>query len=498
MKMIRVTALFLLLFYPFFKFISFNHYPWGSPEIPVLILSAFCLAFLSSALFAEAAGFFLFFLITSGPVSISPHGIFWRAGICLAVIFFLHLLKQRAPVVVLIFIGGVLMTEFFIHPLSPPTPVAKVLSEGHHGNVLYIILDEQIGIDGMPANVTGTPLMQKKLTDFYLNNNFTLYTKAYSNYFYTDNAVPNALNRTFETKQGFYFKDAWRHLEKNRLFERYAALGYRIYAYSPTYINFCTELVAKCTLYPENSPTALLGEGYGVGDRLRVVGTLYLATNSVFQEIQKRIPEKFFLIHVGPLKMVPTLLEALKKDMQESKGDTLFFAHVLMPHSPYVYDSKCRPKPLSAWLSRKEFNEASRKNSPEGYQLRYAAYYEQTECVHHLLTDLFDSLKKRGEFDQMTIIVHGDHGSRINLNYEPYFDYAQKIGRQDMLTSHATLLAVKLPGQKGMINRFQGSLISILNAVFDNKPFEGESEHFVLMKQKKGKKELIRHPMPEF
>ncbi|MDO8519412.1 MAG: sulfatase-like hydrolase/transferase [Deltaproteobacteria bacterium] len=496
--MLRITPLFLLLFYPFFNFISFNQYPWISSEVLVLLLSAFCLAVLGSFVFAEAAGFFLFLLITGGPVAVNPTGIFLRAGICLVVIFFLHLLKKRAPIVVLIFIVGAGVTEFFIPGPQPSFSEKTPLQASNkiRGNVLYIILDEHIGIDGMPPNVSATPLMQKKLTDFYLNHNFTLYPKAYSPYFYTDNAVPNALNGTFESIQGFYFKGVKRKLEKNRLFERYFKEGYRIYSYAPTYIDYCTDKVFKCTSYPENSPVVILGEGYGVGDRLLMLTALYSITNSVFHEIQKRIPEKFFLIRMGPLKTVPSLFRELKKDIQESKGDALFFAHVLMPHSPYVYDAQCQPKPLSGWLSRKEFNERDRKNSEEGYRKRYAAYYEQMECVHLLLADLFEFLKKRGEFDSTTIFVHGDHGSRIILDYEPYFDFAQKISRQDMLSSHSALLAVKLPGQKGAINPSQGSLPAILNAVFDNKPFEGEAESFVLMKQKKGKKALVRHPMP--
>lgn len=512
MKFLRFAALSLLILYPFVKFATFNNYPLASLEIGLIVLGALLLsagiAFIPKrpTLFAAVGSFVLFFSFTTGPTAMKPLALILCGLACFALFWILISLKEKSAVLLALFAAGMILGEVAVdltQPANDPTAASsKPVSSKNQGNVLYLILDEHIGIDGMPASVPETAATQEALRQFYLENRFTLYSKAYSNYFYTDNAISNILNTTYSKEQGSYFSDSSRRLLKqNRLFESFKNQEYQIYAYSFGYIDYCTEAVDHCYTHAKNSPTSIQDMGYPMGDRLRILGSLYLATNSVFKEIQKRIPDTgIFITKLGPLQVVPNLFNELKKDLNHAPQNTLFFVHVMMPHYPYVYGADCAPKPISEWQNRNEFNEANRKNSPEGYARRYRDYYDQIGCLNRLIGSVLESLKQSGHFDETTIVIHGDHGSRINLGHDPYFDFSKEISVEDMITSHSALLAVKpANAAQGRIDSRQGSVTRILNSVlYDQKPFSGEDEHFVLMKQKEGKKELMPFPMPAF
>ncbi len=49
-----------------------------------------------------------------------------------------------------------------------------------------------------------------------------------------------------------------------------------------------------------------------------------------------------------------------------------------------------------------------------------------------------------GVFDEATIIVHGDHGSRISV-IEPAAQYADQVTDRDLIDSYATLFAMRGP-----------------------------------------------------
>ncbi len=61
------------------------------------------------------------------------------------------------------------------------------------------------------------------------------------------------------------------------------------------------------------------------------------------------------------------------------------------------------------------------------------------------MQSLFAELKSLGIYDEATIIVHGDHGSRIGER--PYISaMPESLTEQDMIDHYATLLAIKAPG----------------------------------------------------
>ncbi len=533
MKRFRIQFLHFLIFcsfffYPYFKFVTYHDYPIFSPEVITLPIFWVLVTFVFSCLFSARPTAYalvivvlLFLFLATGAETIKPIGLWLRGILCLALfLFFWRAPKMCLPVIGL-FVLGVILSDFVLAfwpssqknklpeveirktPVSPSKQTGVLPSQRH---VLYLILDEHIGIDGMPPEVAETGHMRKKLTEFYLSNRFTLFPKAFSNYFYSDNSIANILNGTYSAVQDFYFPENrgdHKNLKKNTLFDFYHSRGYDIHVYQANYINYCAweTPVQKCYEYRKNSIKVLQDSPYSTGEKIWVIGSLFLETNSFFKEIEKRIKD-FNLVKVrtGSLKVIPEVFEEIQKDIIRADHKTLFFAHLLFPHYPYIYNAECSLRPVREWENRNEFNEPHRKNTAEGYRRKYGLYYQQIDCLNRLLASLFDSLKSAGLYDSMTIVLHGDHGSRINLFHDPAYDYYERISSQDMITSHSTLLAVKKAFQNvGEMNQELGDITGILQTLlFGRREFQRESEPTVFLEQKHGKKELIRVPFPPF
>jgi arylsulfatase A-like enzyme len=118
----------------------------------------------------------------------------------------------------------------------------------------------------------------------------------------------------------------------------------------------------------------------------------------------------------------------------------------LIPHGPYAYDRECRLRlDVNSWLSnRPPFR---RENSESEWQLSYAAYFEQLRCMQAKLQQLFDGLRAAGRFDDATIIVHGDHGSRIH-RVAARAENLDRLEPRDYLDGFATLFAAKAPAME--------------------------------------------------
>ncbi len=62
----------------------------------------------------------------------------------------------------------------------------------------------------------------------------------------------------------------------------------------------------------------------------------------------------------------------------------------------------------------------------------------------HKLQQLFDAMRHSGTFENATILIHGDHGSRIS-RIDPIAQNAAQLTVDDYMDSFSTLFAVKAP-----------------------------------------------------
>jgi hypothetical protein len=125
---------------------------------------------------------------------------------------------------------------------------------------------------------------------------------------------------------------------------------------------------------------------------------------------------------------------------QSERGSWYGLVHVLLPHSPFIYDSKCSLRPAREWAS------ALPTLTPEWRIDRYTAHVQQAECTSSRLFENLDAFTKRADWAQTTVIVHGDHGSRLateDRSAWPTIDEAKGMLAMDI---YATFMAVRLPG----------------------------------------------------
>ena len=74
-------------------------------------------------------------------------------------------------------------------------------------------------------------------------------------------------------------------------------------------------------------------------------------------------------------------------------------------------------------------------------------YFQQTTCLNEQLRNLFDVMRAAKIYEDATIIIHGDHGSRIRIR-RPTLANRNDLTPEDLLDSFSTLFAVKIPGDK--------------------------------------------------
>jgi arylsulfatase A-like enzyme len=127
----------------------------------------------------------------------------------------------------------------------------------------------------------------------------------------------------------------------------------------------------------------------------------------------------------------------------------MFFAHLMLPHQPYFLTPDCRVRDFGDWYNRKLYHDDLRRFSSSEFRVEaYQRYFEQTTCLLDILDDLFDAMWDRGIFEAATIIVHGDHGSRITI-HDPVFESAGQLSPRDLIDAYSTLFAIRIPGIAG-------------------------------------------------
>jgi arylsulfatase A-like enzyme len=117
-----------------------------------------------------------------------------------------------------------------------------------------------------------------------------------------------------------------------------------------------------------------------------------------------------------------------------------YIVHLLIPHHGYLYAGDCTLRDPGHW---QRFDKNGGYSAEERTSL-YRSYLGQVVCTAMQMDLLFAEMKQLGIYDDATIIVHGDHGSRLGegpfITAEP-----EKLHTQDKLDHFSTLLAIKSP-----------------------------------------------------
>lgn len=489
----------LILLTPFVSFLKFQGYPLLTSEVGYLVVGLVILSFLLGAI-ARWSGRLGAAIIVAGALTIFADFQFeirisyLAVGCVVLVVLGWFLARPLMPALLAVF--AVVLLSTLILPAQLRDAGLELTSDKdirpELPPVLHVILDEQIGIEGIEQTTPWEKQARANLKAFYLENGFRLYGGAYSNYTETFNSIPSFLNNTLPNKSWAYVTNGANGLsavKENAYLRRYAQRGYGIRVYQSKYFNFCESpglSLLSCKSYNYTGLDNLDALTDKATERAELILARYLNRSRVYglgRSIYQGLAVKGFLDlrrlennNFAPLASYP-FFDILKTDLAESPGGQVFFAHLLIPHRPFMFDEKCEVRLDQA------YDHLERRSSQWLVEYR-KAYFKQVSCTTKLMSGLFESLKKAGVYDGMKIIVHGDHGSRIGP-VAPTVDTWSSFDLPMLRAQYSTLFAIKAPGIDGGYDDRLFSLRGLINAVagwngnaFDPSP---DAEHVVFL-----------------
>jgi hypothetical protein len=371
-------------------------------------------------------------------------------------------------------IATAIFLTFFIVTLLQSTLPSKdndSLFEHHESavrappRIIHLVLDEHIGIEGIPTDIDGGLATKNLITQFYLKNGFQLFGGAFSHYFNTHISIPSMLNFSGDIKNTPYVSVGRGFaLSSNNYFGLLSQKKYNIDVLSSAYLNFCFSkvVIAECQ-YDFGTLHTFAKLELATSQKLQVLASRYLDQSSVVSFLIRKfvLPHEFlrswtwaFELDRTRLNSLSTLygLKVLWNDIASLPQGTALFAHLMIPHSPYVANADCSIRPPNReflWYSTNKFSSADGPtNTVASRRDRYKLYFEQLSCLYLRLDELFDRMRAVGAYDDSIIILHGDHGSRIGIN-EPTSRNQQALTNQDVVDGFSTLFAMKLPSKPG-------------------------------------------------
>jgi hypothetical protein len=410
------------------------------------------------------------------------------------------LLREHLSAIVVAVLGTMLVATLLLPPRARPEPPARAPAAPPRADlpvVLHLILDEQIGLDGIPLDLPGAAAVRKELLQFYTSRGFRVFARAYSRYYETHNAISNLLNLTARDADAAWFRGPFRegaHPEENAWFAAMAERGHAIRVYQSDFLDLCGTrdgaYVRSCFTYDLETIAAIERAPLGVVEKATLVAGVYRRLSFL---ASGGASDAQPAVRVATLAVMP-VVDRLAADLAQARPGDMLVAHLMMPHYPYAYDRECTLRPMAAWgtaFSRAAF---PLRNTSETRAASYPLYLDQVVCLHRRLGEILDHLGERA-----VVVVHGDHGSRIEV-VPPNARFADALRHDDYVDSFSTLFAVKAPGFTPGYDPRQLPAEAILASVLAGDPAaaeraSGASEVFLAAGPRA---RLVRRPMPRF
>lgn len=518
----------LILFAPAAVLLSSNGYSWFTPEVALIVALILVAAALLAVLLGAAnalvrsvvlAALIAIFIDVQASVSPSWSSLTITGGflaLVAVIAALLWVLREHATAILCVtFVTLLGLTLARGNPAShrivtEQGPAAK----GGNADaplLIHLLLDEHIGAEGLPPEIPAAQALRADLVEFYTSRGFRLFGGAYSQYANTYNSIANLLNFAAREVSHPYLlhgsdEAAW-DLKQAAYFRTLQQRGYGLHVYESSYMDLCHAAgiqLQECTTYPVASLGLLQDLKLQASEKAYAIANAVVTQSSVLHVLNKVYergvrgmlartglqapgwrwqPPSF-----GPLH-VPAVIDRLSEDVLRHPRGHAFFAHLILPHYPYVFDSSCTLRSRTAdWLTNRiASTDTLVYNTADSRAQRYERYVEQIRCVLSRLDELLAQLESRGLLADATIIINGDHGSRIPLHFPSGTTLAAGVLEEaDYRDTFSTLLAIKAPGVSPGYDAAPASLVELLNQHFTGEPSHPESSCRVFLLEEDG------------
>lgn len=292
--------------------------------------------------------------------------------------------------------------------------------------IIHIILDEQMSTRTAPETIpSGHPASE--FVAEYLKRGFQIYTRTEATSSNTEISLSQMLlyepiNNIQPSKLGNF----GHQIIENRHFNALRSLGYKLSVITSNHLNVCHNQPIECSYYGPDNGHAMTQYFDRYYDRV-MMAMLQLRRSYVHRKsphtvlVFRKIDQILRRFQIGPRyssllsfsrpsSMIDVFDVSIKKMMSIKAGEANYF-HFLLPHFPYTLQQDCSLSPYPLWSSPNRY-----ASSPKSREQIYEAYWDQSACAHKKVFSAIDLIKKEHERLRPIIIVHGDHGSRIDSN----------------------------------------------------------------------------------
>jgi hypothetical protein len=199
-------------------------------------------------------------------------------------------------------------------------------------------------------------------------------------------------------------------IKENQIKSNLNELGYQFVSYSSGYN--VTEIINTDVYIPSSRPIN------------HFEATFLSNTLAVFW-LDRQIP-------IWYRNQILETFDSLAEMPKNILGPKFIFAHVLVPHPPFIFGPKGEALPIKGFRDGNYYN-GTREEYIKGYR-------GQVIYINHILETLIDKILTRSDIEPI-IILQGDHGPGAYLNWDTF---EQTCPKERM----AILNAYYIPGQK--------------------------------------------------
>lgn len=327
--------------------------------------------------------------------------------------------------------------------------------------IVVLVLDEHLGTAGFPQDVEGSAGARDAVRGVFAAHGFRLLPRAYSQYANTVDSLGNLFNFSARERHHDWIAPGAERLtlRENAFLRGAARAGYALRVYQSDHLDLCrAEGISpeSCLTYKAASTGSLQGQALPWREKAALIGhnlferTALRGLAGRLRQALRRMglplddPDVQTGMLVGPIESM-AVLERLRLDVSAGARGRLFLAHLMIPHFPYVYDGECRLNPRTPLWQRPASARPGAAGPAEKRREKYRAYFRQVECLARRLDGLFASLESSGALRDATVVVLGDHGSRISLR-EPTPSNLAALTGADLVDSFSALFAFRAPG----------------------------------------------------
>ncbi len=286
--------------------------------------------------------------------------------------------------------------------VSDLPPLAEIKTTPEKLPDIYLIILDMHTSDHALRELTGydDSAFSKALRD----RGFYIAECSRSNYPTTQYSLTSELNLDYlqNLSDATDLNILYQYMQSSRLQRTLNMAGYHVYAFETGYSY--TELKNADKLFTPVSSAADLLTYPGVTPFESLI--LQVSGGKILYETRDQLSQKMqYLIDAPYVEYRDRILYQLETlpAIHQEDGPRFVFAHILAPHSPFVFDRNGEFVPRRTPFSL--------NSDPEGYDFYEFgdAYYEELLYLHARLIDVIDQILTESETPPV-IIINGDHG----------------------------------------------------------------------------------------